>query len=129
MGGPKRPSHRGTAQPQQKAAEAKQLDPVRHITLPPVPYAGCISFHFFRLTFCLVAMLMQHLNLYRTVWWLPKLKARPILDLEAIDKNLVAHILLLLIVSPLFEAMQRVLGGNRLEKTQGIRSSDKQNEM
>nr|VZI41011.1 unnamed protein product [Spirometra erinaceieuropaei] len=53
-------------------------------------------------------MLMQHLNLYRTVWWLPKLKARPILDMEAIDKNLVAHILLLLIVSPLFEAMQRL---------------------
>ncbi|VDN34391.1 unnamed protein product [Dibothriocephalus latus] len=90
------------------SAEAKQLDPVRHITIPPVPYTGCINFHFFRLTFCLVAMLLQYLNLYRTVWWLPKLKARFILDLEAIDKNLVAHVLLLLIVSPLFEAMQRV---------------------
>uniref|UniRef100_A0A0X3Q0E4 Transmembrane protein 39A n=1 Tax=Schistocephalus solidus TaxID=70667 RepID=A0A0X3Q0E4_SCHSO len=79
MGGPKRPSHRGTAQFQQKSAEAKQLDPVRHVTLPPVPYTGCINFHFFRLTFCLVAMLLQYLNLYRTVWWLPKLKARFIL--------------------------------------------------
>uniref|UniRef100_A0A0V0JBE7 Transmembrane protein 39A n=3 Tax=Schistocephalus solidus TaxID=70667 RepID=A0A0V0JBE7_SCHSO len=108
MGGPKRPSHRGTAQFQQKSAEAKQLDPVRHVTLPPVPYTGCINFHFFRLTFCLVAMLLQYLNLYRTVWWLPKLKARFILDLEAIDKNLVAHVLLFLIVSPLFEAMQRL---------------------
>lgn len=43
----------------------------RHISLPPLPADSELMFEIIAFVFTSMALFLQLLNLYRTVWWLP----------------------------------------------------------
>lgn len=45
-------------------------DPIRHVVFPPIPICGPLAFHVTKFVFSLVALSLQYLNMYRTVYWL-----------------------------------------------------------
>nr|CUU97594.1 hypothetical transcript [Hymenolepis microstoma] len=46
------------------------IEQIHHISFPHIPIQGALSFHITRLIFSIIALCLQFLNIYRTVWWL-----------------------------------------------------------
>lgn len=45
--------------------------PVRHCQIPDLPVDGSLLFEFLFFIYLLVALLIQYINIYKTVWWYP----------------------------------------------------------
>ncbi|XP_064817991.1 transmembrane protein 39A-like [Oncorhynchus masou masou] len=46
-------------------------EPVRHYRIPDLPLDSCLLFEFLLFLYLLVALFVQYINIYRTVWWYP----------------------------------------------------------
>ncbi|KAJ8003705.1 hypothetical protein DPEC_G00151090 [Dallia pectoralis] len=46
-------------------------EPVRHSRIPDLPLDGSLLFEFLLFLYLLVALFVQYMNIYRTVWWYP----------------------------------------------------------
>lgn len=46
-------------------------EPVRHSRIPELPLDGSLLFEFLLFLYLLVALFVQYINIYRTVWWYP----------------------------------------------------------
>uniref|UniRef100_A0A8C6T9G9 Transmembrane protein 39A n=1 Tax=Neogobius melanostomus TaxID=47308 RepID=A0A8C6T9G9_9GOBI len=46
-------------------------EPVRHSRIPDLPLDGSLLFEFILFLYLLVALFVQYINIYRTVWWYP----------------------------------------------------------
>ncbi|XP_076838721.1 transmembrane protein 39A isoform X1 [Brachyhypopomus gauderio] len=46
-------------------------EPVRHSRIPDLPLDGSLLFEFLLFLYLLVALFVQYINIYRTVWWYP----------------------------------------------------------
>ncbi|XP_015219648.1 transmembrane protein 39A isoform X2 [Lepisosteus oculatus] len=46
-------------------------EPVRHSRIPELPLDGSLLFEFLLFTYLLVALFVQYINIYKTVWWYP----------------------------------------------------------
>ncbi|CAL8103779.1 unnamed protein product [Calicophoron daubneyi] len=89
-----------TAATTSKTQEAPTLvvpdcPPVKHTTFPVIPYPSNILLCVFYIGLCFVATFIQYLNLYKTVWWIPNSPHSYAIDFDAIDYNVVLHILIL----------------------------------
>lgn len=45
--------------------------PVRHCQIPDLPVDGSLLFEFLFFIYLLVALFIQYINIYKTVWWYP----------------------------------------------------------
>uniref|UniRef100_A0A5K3F0M5 Conserved plasma membrane protein n=2 Tax=Mesocestoides corti TaxID=53468 RepID=A0A5K3F0M5_MESCO len=111
MGNPRKNTQKGSPLLSRKSNEngsLTALEPVRHVLFPAIPYFGCLHFHVTKFAFCVLATGLQLLNLFRTVWWLPRIKTDYPIDIERIDFYLVAAILLMFVAPPAYEAFQRL---------------------
>ncbi|XP_071070878.1 transmembrane protein 39A isoform X3 [Dasypus novemcinctus] len=45
--------------------------PVRHCQIPDLPVVGSLLFEFLFFIYLLVALFIQYINIYKTVWWYP----------------------------------------------------------
>ncbi|CAG9562669.1 unnamed protein product [Danaus chrysippus] len=70
--------------------------PPKHIPFPYIPRDGEILYEVMTFTFTLVAMGLQFLNLYRTMWWLPHSYTTQAMNFYLIDQHLVAFIVTIL---------------------------------
>ncbi|KAM7534796.1 hypothetical protein Aperf_G00000115251 [Anoplocephala perfoliata] len=86
--------------------EKNSVEQIRHILFPNIPVHGIVDFHATKLIFSLIALALQHLNIYRTVWWLGRPWVKYTIDIDSIDFYLVSYILLMLIISPIYDAYQ-----------------------
>ncbi|XP_014668453.1 PREDICTED: transmembrane protein 39A-B-like isoform X2 [Priapulus caudatus] len=68
----------------------------KHAALPTMLTDSCLSFEFTVLTYCLLAVGLQYINLYKTVWWLPHSHTRQALNFYLVDTNLLALIVVVL---------------------------------
>ncbi|CAH0719837.1 unnamed protein product, partial [Brenthis ino] len=66
--------------------------PPKHIPFPYIPQDGELLFEIMSFVFLLVAMGLQFLNLYRTMWWLPHSYTTQAMNFHLIDPHLVAFI-------------------------------------
>ncbi|XP_026496227.1 transmembrane protein 39A [Vanessa tameamea] len=66
--------------------------PPKHIPFPYIPQDGELLFEIMNFVFTLVAMCLQFLNLYRTMWWLPHSYTTQAMNFYLIDPHLVAFI-------------------------------------
>lgn len=46
-------------------------EPVRHSRIPDLPLDNSLLFEFLLFLYLLVALFVQYINIYRTVWWYP----------------------------------------------------------
>nr|XP_048674289.1 transmembrane protein 39A isoform X3 [Caretta caretta] len=46
-------------------------EPVRHCRIPDLPLDGSLLFEFLFFIYLLVALFIQYINIYKTVWWYP----------------------------------------------------------
>lgn len=46
-------------------------EPVRHCRIPELPLDSSLLFEFLLFLYLLVALFVQYINIYRTVWWYP----------------------------------------------------------
>ncbi|XP_068926077.1 transmembrane protein 39A isoform X2 [Petaurus breviceps papuanus] len=46
-------------------------EPVRHCQIPDLPVDGSLLFEFLFFIYLLVALFIQYINIYKTVWWYP----------------------------------------------------------
>lgn len=46
-------------------------EPVRHSRIPKLPLDSGLLFEFLLFLYLLVALFVQYMNIYRTVWWYP----------------------------------------------------------
>lgn len=46
-------------------------EPVRHSRIPELPLDSSLLFEFLLFLYLLVALFVQYINIYRTVWWYP----------------------------------------------------------
>ncbi|CAH8540134.1 unnamed protein product [Schistosoma turkestanicum] len=69
---------------------------VKHCIFPIVPKLSSISFLSFSLVLCLTSTLIQHMNLYQTVWWLRNTSIEYPIEFDLIDCYVITHILLML---------------------------------
>lgn len=46
-------------------------EPVRHCRIPELPVDGNLLFEFLFFIYLLVALFIQYINIYKTVWWYP----------------------------------------------------------
>ncbi|XP_078416068.1 transmembrane protein 39A isoform X1 [Cetorhinus maximus] len=46
-------------------------EPVRHCRIPDLPTDGCLVFELLFFIYLLMALLVQYINIYKTVWWFP----------------------------------------------------------
>uniref|UniRef100_A0A8D0HM70 Transmembrane protein 39A n=1 Tax=Sphenodon punctatus TaxID=8508 RepID=A0A8D0HM70_SPHPU len=46
-------------------------EPVRHCRIPDLPLDGSLLFEFLFFVYLLVALFIQYINIYKTVWWYP----------------------------------------------------------
>ncbi|XP_056355880.1 transmembrane protein 39A isoform X2 [Oenanthe melanoleuca] len=46
-------------------------EPVRHCRIPELPLDGSLLFEFLFFIYLLVALFIQYINIYKTVWWYP----------------------------------------------------------
>ncbi|XP_045769323.1 transmembrane protein 39A [Maniola jurtina] len=70
--------------------------PPKHIPFPYIPQDGEVLFEVMSFVFTTVAMGLQFLNLYRTMWWLPHSHTTQAMNFYLIDPHLVAFIVTLL---------------------------------
>ncbi|XP_052741177.1 transmembrane protein 39A [Bicyclus anynana] len=70
--------------------------PPKHIPFPYIPQDGEMLFEIMSFVFTTVAMGLQFLNLYRTMWWLPHSSTTQAMNFYLIDPHLVAFIVILL---------------------------------
>ncbi|VUZ41548.1 unnamed protein product, partial [Hymenolepis diminuta] len=101
-------STRRTSTESSNALGKNSVEQIRHISFPHIPIQGAFSFHITKLIFSVVALSLQFLNIYRTVWWLGRPGVKYPIDIDNIDFNLVYYILLMLVISPLYEAFQNL---------------------
>ncbi|KAH8874291.1 Transmembrane protein [Schistosoma japonicum] len=69
---------------------------VKHYTFPAVPKLSRTSFLLLSLLLCLLSTLTQHVNLYKTVWWLPNSSVEYAIEFSLIDYHVVAHTICML---------------------------------
>ncbi|KAK4468746.1 hypothetical protein MN116_007921 [Schistosoma mekongi] len=69
---------------------------VKHCTFPVVPKSSSTSFLLLSLLLCLSSTLTQHVNLYKTVWWLPNSSVEYPIEFDLIDYHVVAHTICML---------------------------------
>ncbi|VDO00501.1 unnamed protein product [Rodentolepis nana] len=81
---------------------------IHHISFPHIPIQGTFGFHVTRLIFSIITLCLQFLNIYRTVWWLGRPGVKYPIDIDNIDFHLVYYILLMLLISPFYEAFQNI---------------------
>ncbi|KAM3186608.1 hypothetical protein ACTXT7_003964 [Hymenolepis weldensis] len=128
-------STRRTSTDSSNALGKNSVEQIRHISFPHIPIQGAFSFHITKLVFSIIALSLQFLNIYRTVWWLGRpgvkypiitlpsdtcLWERFKLDIDNIDFHLVYYILLMLVISPLYEAFQNYIFQLSMEKAKSI---------
>ncbi|KAH9278108.1 Transmembrane protein 39A [Echinococcus granulosus] len=84
------------------------VEPIRHILFPPIPVCGAMNFHLTKFAFSVVAVTLQYLNMYRTVWWLSRPWIKYPVDIDSIDYYLLSYILLMFVIPPAYEAFQHL---------------------
>ncbi|CAH2269004.1 jg16028 [Pararge aegeria aegeria] len=70
--------------------------PPKHIPFPNIPQDGEVLFEIMSFIFTIVAMGLQFLNLYRTMWWLPYSFTSDAMNFYLIDTHLATFILIVL---------------------------------
>lgn len=68
----------------------------KHITLPSLPVDSELLFETIMFFYTTMALCLQHLNLYRTVWWLPHSHNKYAVNFYLIDLHLMAYIIIIL---------------------------------
>ncbi|XP_055500240.1 transmembrane protein 39A [Leucoraja erinacea] len=73
-------------------------EPVRHCCIPELPTDGCLVFELLFFIYLLMALIVQYINIYKTVWWFPYLHpaASTSLNFHLIDYHLAAFITIML---------------------------------
>ncbi|KAM8975215.1 transmembrane protein 39A [Pelodytes ibericus] len=73
-------------------------EPVRHCRIPDLPLDGSLLFEFLFFTYLLVALFIQYINIYKTVWWYPYSHPASCtsLNFHLIDYHLAAFITVML---------------------------------
>ncbi|XP_078088828.1 transmembrane protein 39A [Mustelus asterias] len=73
-------------------------EPVRHCRIPDLPTDGCLVFELLFFIYLLMALLVQYINIYKTVWWFPynHPAASTSLSFHLIDYHLAAFITIML---------------------------------
>ncbi|GAB6026221.1 hypothetical protein CHUAL_012429 [Chamberlinius hualienensis] len=68
----------------------------KHIALPLIPVDGEFVFELVMFVYTAMALGLQYVNLYRTVWWLPHSHNKYAVNFYLIDIHLMAYILIVL---------------------------------
>ncbi|MBN3282161.1 TM39A protein, partial [Polyodon spathula] len=73
-------------------------EPVRHRRVPELPLDGSLLFEFLFFTYLLIALFVQYINIYKTVWWYPysHAAASTSLNFHLIDYHLATFITVML---------------------------------
>ncbi|XP_018614126.2 transmembrane protein 39A-like isoform X2 [Scleropages formosus] len=73
-------------------------EPVRHSRIPSIPLENTVVFEFLLFLYLLVALFVQYLNIYRTVWWYPYSNptASTSLNFDLMDHDLAIFITVML---------------------------------
>ncbi|KAG7467024.1 hypothetical protein MATL_G00149090 [Megalops atlanticus] len=73
-------------------------EPVRHSRIPDLPLDGSLLFEFLLFLYLLVALFVQYINIYRTVWWYPYSQpaASTSLNFHLMDFHLIIFITVML---------------------------------
>lgn len=80
----------------------------KHSCLPDIPTDGNLYFESMLFVFGFIAMCLQYINLYKTVWWLPQSHAQYALNFYLIDFYLVGLITIVLATRYLIYFIQEV---------------------
>ncbi|MFT7808649.1 transmembrane protein 39A-like [Arapaima gigas] len=73
-------------------------EPVRHSHIPSIPLENTLVFEFLLFLYLLVALFVQYINIYRTVWWYPYSNpaASTSLNFDLVDYDLAFFITVML---------------------------------
>lgn len=66
-------------------------EPVRHCRIPELPLDGSLLFEFLFFIYLLVALFIQYINIYKTVWWYPYNHPASCTSLVSSPANAITH--------------------------------------
>ncbi|XP_070568235.1 transmembrane protein 39A-like isoform X1 [Ptychodera flava] len=72
------------------------ITPIKHQEIPDLPTDHNLFFELIMFFYLVMALLLQYINIYRTVWWLPHSPANAALNFYLIDVHLVIFIIVVL---------------------------------
>ncbi|XP_002731817.2 transmembrane protein 39A-like, partial [Saccoglossus kowalevskii] len=72
------------------------ITPIKHQQIPDLPMDNNLIFEVTVFFYLVMALFLQYINIYRTVWWLPHSPATTALNFYLIDVHLVVFIIVLL---------------------------------
>ncbi|KAA3681137.1 uncharacterized protein DEA37_0007318, partial [Paragonimus westermani] len=75
---------------------------IKHVTFPAFPSFSFTLFSWFLIVLSTVAIVIQYLNVYKTVWWIPNTSSPYGIDFDLIDPYLLTHCLLMLLIPRLY---------------------------
>ncbi|KAF6778303.1 hypothetical protein AHF37_02062 [Paragonimus kellicotti] len=78
---------------------------VKHVTFPAFPNFSLTLFSWFLIVLSTVAIVIQYLNVYKTVWWIPNTLSPYGIDFDLVDPYLLIHCLLMLLIPRLYVMM------------------------
>ncbi|KAF7255623.1 hypothetical protein EG68_07823 [Paragonimus skrjabini miyazakii] len=78
---------------------------IKHVTFPAFPNFSLTLFSCFLIVLSTVAIIIQYLNVYKTVWWIPNTLSPYGIDFDLIDPYLLIHCLLMLLIPRLYVMM------------------------
>ncbi|XP_013415459.1 transmembrane protein 39A [Lingula anatina] len=84
---------------------------LKHVHIPDIPSDSNLLFELILFVYCVVAMCMQYINLYKTVWWLPHSHATYAVNFYLIDPHLVLFLVLLFSRRLIWCWVKEVYGG------------------
>ncbi|KAF8571906.1 hypothetical protein P879_03361 [Paragonimus westermani] len=78
---------------------------IKHVTFPAFPSFSVTLFSWLLIVLSTVAIVIQYLNVYKTVWWIPNASSPYGIDFDLIDPYLLTHCLLMLLIPRLYVMM------------------------
>ncbi|XP_033098313.1 transmembrane protein 39A-like isoform X2 [Anneissia japonica] len=72
------------------------ITPIRHLDIPSLPTDGNLFFEAMMLVYLLMALFLQYVNIYKTIWWLPVPPSNTALNFYLINPFLVIFITVVL---------------------------------
>ncbi|XP_077976915.1 transmembrane protein 39A-like [Glandiceps talaboti] len=72
------------------------ITPIKHQQIPDLPTDNNLFFEMTVFFYLVMALFLQYINIYRTVWWLPHSPANTALNFYLIDLHLVVFIVVIL---------------------------------
>ncbi|CAH8589750.1 unnamed protein product [Heterobilharzia americana] len=94
-----------------KTYESPVISPpiIKHCTFPVVPKFSSLSFLLLSLILCVISTIIQYVNLYKTVWWLPNSSIEYAIEFDLIDYHGLAHILFMLCTPYLYFMLIKII--------------------